>query len=112
MKKSQSRKPFLFKITNRGILFLYSLLLVIFFFYAAGNGQGLTDESQKLLLNTVRALSAVLFFFLFAGFTQITVYLFKTANRKLIGFIFLYLLFFITSFVLFVFASGALFFAK
>ncbi|MGI5172064.1 hypothetical protein H0R92_00485 [Treponema sp. OMZ 840] len=112
MKNRKKRKPFLFKITNRSILFLFSFSLIIFFFYAAGNRQQFSDENQKLLLNIVRFVSAGLLCFLCAGFVQIVVYLIKTKNKRLIPFLVLYIFFFIVCFAQLLFTSGVLFFAK
>ena len=91
MKTPKNRKPFLFRMTNRFILFLCSLSGALFFFYAAGNRQRFSDESQKLLLNCLNMLSALLVFFIFAGFVQITVYSIRLKTLRFIGFVFLYL---------------------
>ena len=112
MKKQQIRKPFLFKITNRAVLFLFFLSLAIFFFYTAGNVQEFSDESQKLLLNIVRILTAATAVFIFAGIVQLIIYLVKTEKRGLVTYVFLYVFFLIVSIVLFLFANGTLFAAK
>ena len=51
------------------------------FFYTAGNVQEFSDESQKLLLNIVRVLTAATAVFIFAGIVQLIIYLVKTEKR-------------------------------
>lgn len=112
VKKTQKQKPFLFKITNRMILFLFSLSLVLFFFYAAGNFQQFSEQSQKFLLTAVTFLSASLLFFIFAGLMEILWYGIKLKTLQFLGFAFLYLLFALFSVLFILFGSGVIFLSK
>ena len=112
MKKTEKQKPFLFKITNRSILFLFSLSLVLFFFYAAGNFQPFSEQSLKFLLTALTFLSAMLSLFIIAGFVQIILYSIKLKKTYLIRFIFLYLFFLFFALIFILFASGVIFLSK
>ncbi|WP_428771582.1 hypothetical protein V1L52_05915 [Treponema sp. HNW] len=112
MKKPKNRKPFLFKITNRSILFLFSLSLVLFFFYGAGNIQRFSEQSLKFLLNAVSILSASLLVFIVAGLAQILWYGIKLKTLQFLGFAFLYLVFAFFSVLFILFASGVIFLSK
>lgn len=108
---SSQRKPLLFKMTNRIVLFFSSFLLILFCFYAAGNVQFFLDKNQKLLLNAVKITSILLLCFLTAGFVQILWYGMH-AKRFMLRFIALYVPLFIFAFALFMFAFAVDFFAK
>ena len=108
---SSQRKPLLFKMTNRIVLFLFSFSLVLFCFYAAGNIQFFLDKNQKLLLNAVKITSILLLCFLTAGSVQILWYATHT-KRFMLRFIALYVPLFIFAFLLFTFAFAVGFFAK
>ena len=101
---SSQRKPLLFKMTNRIVLFLFSFSLVLFCFYAAGNIQFFLDKNQKLLLNAVKITSILLLCFLTTGSVH--------TKRFMLRFIALYVPLFIFAFVLFTFAFAVGFFAK
>lgn len=112
VKTPKNRKPFLFKITNRMILFLFSLSLVLFFFYTAGNFQQFSGQSQKFLLTAVTFLSAALLFFICAGLVQILWYGIKLKTLQFLGFAFLYLLFALFAVLFIFFGSGVIFLSK
>lgn len=94
------------------ILFLFSLSLVLFFFYAAGNFQQFSEQSQKFLLTAVTFLSAALLFFIFAGLVQILWYGITLKTLQFLGFAFLYLIFALFSVLFILFGSGVIFLSK
>lgn len=108
----KNKRPPIFELTNRLILFLFSFSCVIFLFYIAGTEQVFLAENQKLLLLVSNISSILLLWFMFVGFILIVVYSFKQKTTYFLRFFPLYILYGIICFVIMLFSSIITFLAR
>lgn len=80
--KEALKKSFLFKLTFRTSLFLFSFLIVLFTFYLSGNYQGFQSSTQLFILFLCSFDSIALFLFGISGLLECLVLFFISEKKK------------------------------
>lgn len=85
--KKQRKKPIIYTLTNRSVIFLTALLTVTILLYITGNITEFTDKNLLIILSIIQVVSVLNMFFCLASILQSIIFSIKNKDSYYLIFI-------------------------
>ena len=100
LQEKLTKKPPLFSLINRFIIFLFGFSLIIFTFYFCGQQKNFLDSNLHLMLRLTTITSCMLLLFLIFGIVFLVINIVRFKTVYYVKYIVMYVLFFFIALIL------------